>query len=128
MPNALVIDTDILVDHLRGQAATSEWLESQDADLVVSAITVAELFAGVRGERDSRALEKFLLAFAVLPATDEIARLAGQYRRTYGPSHGTGLADALIAATASVLGVPLVSFNRRHFPMLPAVVQPRRRR
>jgi predicted nucleic acid-binding protein len=127
MPGRLVVDTDVLVDYLRGQTAAAEWLESQSADVMVSAITVAELFAGIKGERESRIVDRFLLAFVVLPATEEIARLAGQFRRDYGPSHGTGLADALIAATAAVSGALLATSNRRHFPMLPAVVTPYRR-
>jgi predicted nucleic acid-binding protein len=127
MPDRLVVDTDVLVDYLRGQTAAAEWLESRSADVMVSAITVAELFAGLKGERESRIMDRFLLAFAVLPATEEIARLAGQFRRDYGPSHGTGLADALIAATAAVSGALLATFNRRHFPMLPTVVTPYRR-
>ncbi len=127
MPSRLLVDTDILVDYLRGQAAAATWLERQEADLLVSAITVAELFSGARGEREIRILDRFLLALAVLPATEEIARLAGQFRRDYGPSHSTGLADAFIAATAAVSGARLVTFNGRHFPML-QVVRPYSRR
>ncbi len=39
-----------------------------------------------------------------------------------GPSHGTGLADALMAATAEASGADLVAFNRRHFPMVEVTV------
>ncbi len=91
---------------------------------MVSAITVAELFAGVKGEREGQVLDGLLLTLDVLPATGEIGKLAGQYRRHYGPSHGTGLADALIAATSTVSGSSLATFNRSHFPMLPSVVVP----
>lgn len=124
MPARLLVDTDVLVDYLRGQQEAAEWLEGQAADLFVSAITVAELFAGAMGERENEVLDRFLIALEVLPATDDIGRLAGRYRRQYGPSHGTGLADALIAATATVHRASLVTFNRRHFPMLDAVVVP----
>jgi predicted nucleic acid-binding protein len=128
MPARLLIDTDVLVEYLRGRVKAGEWLESQDAaDFVVSAITVAELFAGVKGVRETQVLDRFLLAVEVLPATEQIGRLAGQYRRDYGPRHGIGLADALIAATAALHYAALVTFNRRHFPMLTGVVVPYRR-
>jgi len=127
MPGRLLVDTDVLVEYLRGRTEAGEWLESQDADLMVSAITVAELFAGIKGERERQILDRFLAALAVLPATGEVGRLAGQYRRDYGRSHGTGLADALIAATAAVSGSLLATFNRHHFPMLPEIVVPYRR-
>src|SRR5437588_9015423 len=127
MPDRLLVDTDVLVEYLRGKDAAAKWLESQEIDLVVSAITVAELFAGTHDEREARILDQFLLAVKVLPANEEIGRLAGQYRRTYGPSHGTGLADALIAATAVVHRASLVTFNERHFrhfPMLTELIVP----
>jgi predicted nucleic acid-binding protein len=127
MPFRLLVDTDVLVEYLRGRQEAADWLESQEGELAASAITVAELFAGIRGDLESRVLDRFLLAVETLPATEEIARLAGQYRRKYGPSHGVGLADALIAATAAISRTRLVTFNRRHFPMLSEVVVPYRR-
>jgi predicted nucleic acid-binding protein len=51
-----------------------------------------------------------------------VAQLGGLYRREYRASHGTGIADALIAATAEDSGAGLVSFNRRHFPMVEITV------
>ena len=46
------------------------------------------------------------------------------HRREYGKSHGVGLADALIAATAEVVGAQLVTLNKKHFPMLDDVYVP----
>jgi predicted nucleic acid-binding protein len=59
-----------------------------------------ELFAGVRGRDEQAALEDFISLFHVATVTSEIARAAGLYKRDYGASHGAGLADAVIAATA----------------------------
>jgi predicted nucleic acid-binding protein len=53
-----------------------------------------------------------------------MARLGGLFRRDYGRSHGTGLADALIAATAEEANA---RFNGRHFPMIEAKVPYERR-
>jgi predicted nucleic acid-binding protein len=53
-----------------------------------------------------------------------VARLGGLYRRDFRPSHGTGLADALIAATTEDNDVNLVTFNRRHFPMVSRITVP----
>ncbi len=63
-------------------------------------------------------MKQFLLAFSALPVTETVARLGSLYRRDYRQSHGTGLADALIAATAEENGATLVTFNQRHFPMV----------
>jgi predicted nucleic acid-binding protein len=113
----LLIDTDVLVEYLRGRSEDVEYLEGLTSDLYISAISVAELFAGVRDDEEEKSLKQLLLAFVVLPVTEKTARLGGLYRRDYGGSHGTGLADALIAGTSEENGADLVTFNRRHFPM-----------
>lgn len=101
-----------------------EYLEGLTADLYLSAISVAKLFAGVKGDEEEKSLEQLLLAFTILPITEKAARLGGLYRRDYRPSHGTGLADALIAATTEENGANLVTFNQRHFPMLSKITVP----
>jgi predicted nucleic acid-binding protein len=120
----LLIDTDVLIEYLRGRSEAVEYLEGLASDLSISVISVAELFAGIKGNEEERALKQFLLAFAILPVTEKVARMGGLYRREYRPSHGTGLADALIAATAEEKGLILVTFNRRHFPMLASITVP----
>lgn len=124
MAGRLLIDTDVLIEYLRGREKAVEYLENLEADLSVSVVSVAELFAGARGDKDERDLKQFLLAFSVLSTTEKVARRGGLYRRNYRPSHGTGLADALVAATAEEHGLSLVTFNRRHFPMVSEVVIP----
>ena len=75
----------------------------------------SERFAGVKGDEGEKSLTQLLLAFVILPVTEKTARTGGLYRRDRGRSHGTGLADALS-------GAELVTFKRRHFPMLPRLV------
>ncbi|MBM4294349.1 MAG: type II toxin-antitoxin system VapC family toxin [Deltaproteobacteria bacterium] len=58
----------------------------------------------------------------IIPVDAEIAQKGGLYRRDYGPSHGVGLADALIAATAELHQARLVTLNPRHFPMVEVAV------
>lgn len=124
MAGRLLIDTDVLIEYLRSREKAIEYLEGLEADLSISVISVAELFAGVKGEDEERALQQFLLAFTIRTVTEGVAQVGGLYRRDYRPSHGTGLADALIAAIAEELGLSLVTFNRRYFPMVSEVVVP----
>jgi predicted nucleic acid-binding protein len=114
----LLLDTDVLIEYLRGSEQASEYLEDQKGPLLISTITVAELYAGARDESERDGLDQFILAFDLLPVTSEIAKLGGQYRQKFKPSHNTGLADALIAATAILHSATLVTFNAKHFPML----------
>lgn len=120
----LLLDSDVLIDYLRGQADAVAYLEARTEALLISVISVAELFAGVRDGRERTVLETFLSAFEIIPLDAEVAVLGGTYRRDYGKSHSTGLADALIAATALQHQARLVTLNRKHFPMMPDLLVP----
>lgn len=100
----LLVDTDVLVDHLRG----SHRLSAVVRPLGISVISRCELFAG---RDEPAALRRFLSAMIELPIDPAIGELGGLTRRR------TGIAtpDALIAATALLHRIPLMTRNRRHF-------------
>ena len=123
-PPLLVVDTDVLIDYLRDQPLAVAFLEGTEHPLATSVITIAELYAGVRDGQERQRLDAFVAAFDVLDLDLQSAQCAGLWRRQYGPSHGTGLADGLIAACAEAAGATLVTLNRRHFPMLAEVLVP----
>jgi len=124
MPRRFMIDTDVLIEYLRGSDRAAKFLESLEGNLIISAISVAELFSGVKGSEEMDALDQFMLAFQTIPIDDFLARQSGLIRQEYHPSHGVGLADALIAATALEEGAELFTFNRRHYPMVKDVSLP----
>ncbi len=121
VPDSLLVDTDILVDCLRGIARARDFLVSREERLLVSVVSVAELHAGIRAARERRPLQELLELFVPCEVTVAIAQAAGGLRAKYGRSHGTGLADALIGATALELGFPLATGNRKHFPFVRTV-------
>lgn len=90
----------------------------------MSSISIAELYAGVRKGEESRLLEVFIETFEVISLNKNIAKVGGRYRNQYNPSHGTGLVDALIAATAKEIEAQLITFNTKHFPMLDDIIKP----
>jgi predicted nucleic acid-binding protein len=124
MARRLLVDTDVLIDYLREAADAVKFLEAATEPLLISVVTVGELFAGVREGKERRKLETFLEAFEVVPLDQETATRGGLFRRDYGKSHGVGLADALIAASSVSTGSVVVTLNRKHFPMLDYVVVP----
>ena len=124
MPARLVFDTDVLVDFLRGRTEAASFLRERTEALLLCSVTVAELFAGVREGRERTALNALLGAFEILPVDRAVAERGGLYRREFGRSHGTGLADALVAAASESIGARLVTLNARHFPMLTDLLIP----
>ena len=123
----LLIDTDVLIDYLRDYADAVSYLESLSEPAYISAITVAELYAGVREGKERVALDSFVKAFEVVPVDEGIATRGGLLRRDYRKSHNVGLADAIIAATAESKNAELVTLNKKHFPMLTRIITPYRK-
>lgn len=120
----LLFDTDVLIDYLRNQDQSVDYVESVTDPLLVSAATVGELWGGVRAGIEEANLRALLQAFEITPIDASIAEKAGLMRRDYGPSHAAGLIDCFIAATAEQTRATLVTLNRKHFPMLNDVLIP----
>ena len=75
-------------------------MEEETRPMGVSALAVAELRAGVRDGKEKDQLAELLSIFDQIPADPETAVEGGLFRRDFGPSYGTGLIDAILAATA----------------------------
>ena len=106
MSNFLLLDTDVLIDFLRGHPEAIQLLEASNHKFWISAVSVAELYVGVRG-KEREVLDQLIGLLRVVEITTEIAQQAGLWRRKYCRSHGTGIMDALIAAYADSLRTPL---------------------
>ena len=121
-----LFDTDVLVDYLRGVEKSVPFLKKtmKSSFCALSTISVAELYVGVREGKERAILDQFIQEFHIVAVDEHIAQQGGLYRRDYGKSHGVGLADALIAATAQVLDVKLITLNKKHYPMLKNVYVP----
>jgi len=122
----LVGDSDVLIEHLRGREQSTAFIAelASNGELFVSTITIAELFTEVYDDRDEEAVDALIRLSRVVAVNEAIARRGGVIRAHYRQSHGTRLPDALIAATAEVIDATLVSFNRRHFPMISNLLVP----
>jgi len=115
-PDCLV-DTDVFVDFLRGNEQATTFIMRHAEHIVLSAIVLAELYSGVRGEDELVELDGLARLFPVKDVDKEVVRLGGLLRQRYGKSHGVGLADALLAATAQRYGLLLKTLNTKHYPM-----------
>jgi predicted nucleic acid-binding protein len=113
-----------LIDYLRDRTEAVAYLENLTSSRLISAITVAELYAGVREGAERVALDQFIGSFQVVAVDETIATRAGIIRRDFGKSHGTGLADAIIAATAEAQQANVVTLNSKHFQMIKDIVVP----
>lgn len=123
----ILVDSDVLIAHLRGVDVAREWLvdaRRRTGPLAVSVVSVAEITGGMRsGER--REVTRLLDSLQKLPVDEAVARRAGELRRRFRRSHHTiGIADHLIAATAQAHGCELATLNVRHFPVFDGLTAP----
>lgn len=111
---AYLFDTGALIDIYRGRLRIKPLFDQVIDGSVggyVSPITEAELWLGLRpGEQELH--EALLGLFTTLPLTSAAGRLAGQWMQQFGAA-GLGWMDALLAATATVAGIPLLTRDRR---------------
>lgn len=121
---SFLLDTDVLVDFLRGHSKAVAFVNMHSDRIILSSIVVAELYAGVKGDAEQVALADFISLFRVVPVSAEIAKIGGPYKRDYGKSHGVGLADAILAATAKAENAEFRTLNRKHYPMLKGLKPP----
>lgn len=107
----LLLDTNILIDVLRGEATALAWLEQQESPRI-SVITWIEVLVGCRdGERE--AVQSWLEGFPRLTLDDAISRETVRLRQ----QHGLNVPDAINLATAHCAQLTLATRNSRDFPL-----------
>lgn len=113
----VVLDTDVLIDVLRGRQVAKAFVEelTDRAIPCCSVVSVAEIYAGMRSE-ESEATAELLDGLVVFPITRAIAEVAGHFKRRT-KSRKLELADCLIAATAFIEGASVATGNTKDYPM-----------
>ena len=121
----VVLDTNIIIDHLRLQSAKADSKlmhiarQKPKETLAISIISVQELYEG-RSTKDGQK-EQYLLAtispLKILPYSYDIAKLAGEIARDL--ERPIELADATIAATTILNGSSLMTSNTKDFVGIP---------
>lgn len=123
----IILDTSILIDHLRGNRAAVALIDEHLADgdqMGASLLTKVELIAGMRSH-ERRSVRTLVDRLGWVDVTDPIAEGAGALARRYARSHpGIGVVDFVIAATARELEATLWTHNIRHFPMFRGLKAP----
>jgi len=121
---SVVLDTSILIDHLRDSAAATEYLAGLGDRPSCSEISRIEVIQGLRSS-ERRGPERLFALLAWVPVSEEVARRAGDLGRRWRRSHpGIGVADLAIAATAEQLDTDLATLNVKHFPMFKGLRAP----
>lgn len=113
-----LVDSDIAIDFLRGRNYARTLLEEWAGEglLAVSTLTYLEVYQGIKSgeEEATSAFLDGLTSVAVdVPVARRAGHLLGELR---GKGVTVGMTDAVIAATALQLRVPLLTNNGKHYP------------
>jgi predicted nucleic acid-binding protein len=110
-----LLDSGLVLRHLRNDAQAVALLRElgRRSRLSVSTITHLEVYAGMK-PHEQYATRKLLSRFTACVVTEDVAQRAGEYLRDYGAS-GLSIPDAVIAATAVLESMTLVTLNPKHF-------------
>lgn len=114
-----LLDTTTIIDHLRGDKKVSSCLEEIGirGDIAgCCCINIAEVYTGVK-EKEKEKTDRFIESLYYYDVTKEIARLAGGLKQKYIKKGKTlATTDLIIAATAMVYGLMLITKNTKHYP------------
>lgn len=116
---ALLLDTTVLIDALRGRPAAERVRGLHDSVQTpwICAVNVEEVLRGTR-EEEEPVVARFLDGMRLAPLGRSEGQRAGRWRRAYAREGVTlSQADCLIAAAAIGVGARLATGNPKHFPM-----------
>lgn len=119
-PKRVVLDTDIIVDHLRGKAPRDLFRQLEEkSELATTVINAFELYYGAYKSRKTRtnlaSVKGFLSTIAILEQDDASAEKAGQILAEL-EERGNPIdpRDLFIGCVALTRGFSVLTNNRRH--------------
>ena len=119
----LVLDTNILIDKLRGGTKWDELLSEVDknVEMFLPTVVAFELFSGLSSKKKLivEKINEFRKYFHQVDMSWSIAKRAAEIHRD---NQNIEAFDCIIAATAIEIGAQVVTLNKKHFAKIPQVV------
>jgi predicted nucleic acid-binding protein len=124
----ILLDSDVMIDLLRQYPPAVAWFDmlDEDEEIALPGYVVMELIQGCRNKEEQERLQRAVMPYGVVWPMPADCDRALELFLEYHLSHRAGVLDVLIAQTALALGVPLYTFNQKHYQFLSALrtVQP----
>ncbi|MDH4262797.1 MAG: PIN domain-containing protein [Spirochaetia bacterium] len=116
----ILLDTDIIIDVLRNKKEAVEFFSVRQSEIHIIHPIMLELLAGARNRAEAELIQK-KIDLSILEIDEGIWQRAREIIIEYGYSHGTGIIDSLIAATALEYDFELYSNNEKHYQPIAAL-------
>ena len=111
----VLVDTSILIDILRGRRDSILKGKDDNTDFAISVVTYMELLQGSRDKDEATKIEKIREVCRLIHLDLQISEQSLSLIKKYSLSHRLQIPDALIAATALMLNIPLLTLNKKDF-------------
>ena len=117
----VVVDADVMIEVLRKNPSVASYLRNDIGafNIVLSAITVAEIQQGATSKENLQQINRFLKQYIVLPIDYHISNIFTNLVQKYVLSHNTDIGDSFVAATALHYQLPLLTMNHKHYKHVP---------
>ncbi len=113
-----LLDTNVLIEILKGNEKTIEQVKGLNRALCVSSISVMELYYGAFNKTEIKQIDKFVSLFEIIHISEPISSEATTLVKTYAKSHNLDIPDSLIAATALLNKHSLLTYNVKDFKFI----------
>jgi predicted nucleic acid-binding protein len=118
----ILCDTNIFIHAFNGHEQTIEQLKRIGVNnIVLSAITVMELYQGMGNKQELMQMQKKLHYYDIVHVDTLISDKAIDLIAMFKLSHGLQIPDAIIGATAIVYNIPLYTYNIKDFSFMPNI-------
>ncbi len=117
--NQFLIDTTVLVEHLRQNPKAKAFLKENTP--AISSVTRAELIQGSRNKADLKIVKTLCQSLEETPISEKITHRAITLLEEYHLTNGLLFLDALIAAIALEENLIFVTGNIKHFSFIPGL-------
>lgn len=123
----LIVDTDVMVDLLRQHQPALDWLDDLgDEQPLIPGLVAMELIDGCKNTREVRSTREVLSRYHIIWPSEDTCVSAQSVFTDNKPKYGLGIIDALVGQMAVTLGLPLVTFSKKHYQCIPQLqtIQP----
>jgi len=115
-------DTNVFIYAFNGRQDTIDKLtEIGFQDIVLSSISVMELYQGMGNKVELAQMKRKIKYFDVIEINDDASKLATKLIENYRLSHNLQIPDAIIGATAVIHQLPLFTYNIKDFAFMPGI-------
>ena len=116
-------DTDVMIDVFRDYPPAVEWIRTlANEEFILSGFVVAELIQGCGNRQQQEKVRQTLSRVQKVWPSAGTCESALDLFAEFHLSHRLGIIDAFIGQTAVDMGIPLHSFNAKHYTCIPQLI------